>query len=398
MVLFKKEEFKLLWPAYLALFIGFLTDATRFIFVIYFIQKGFTIFQTSIFLGVLALGVVLFEIPTGAIADTLGRKTSVILGWILAGLMFMLIPLTNDFYLICLILAAHIFTFTMISGADEAWIVDLLKKKKLQKYQQNFYINANSIKNLGLFIAGILGTIVIGTLGMDWTFYFGGGGMIIGGLVYLILEPERKITKKTTIKKAFIDTWKASKQAIIYIKKNKVLSNLTIASFFIGLASINYVAWQPYFVQQNISVEYFALLGSLGALIAVGIPHLVTIIKKKYDQENIILSIFTGISSIVAILTYFISGPIYAIIAFITIYYVISNLLYPIEDDYFQRHSVSKLRATLVSTSSMAMALPGFFGFLFGGAIADWLGPVAALAISGIISLPAIYFYLKAKK
>lgn len=398
MVLFKKDEFKLLWPVYIGIFITMLSDATNFIFVIYFVQKGFSIFQTSILLGILALGIVLFEIPTGALADTLGRKKSVIIGWMCSGVVWFLIPLINDFYLMCLVILLNTFLFTMISGADEAWVVDLLKKKKLGKLQQNYYVNASSISSLGMFLAGILGTFVIAAYGMDMTFYVAGVGLLIGGFMHIFLEADKLIAHKMSIKKALKDTWLASKQAIVYVRNNKILLNLTFGSFFIGLSAAGYVAWQPYFLEQGIAIEYFTLLGSLGALISIGVPHFVEIIKNKVKKENILLANLTLLAAVTAILIIFIPGPIYAIFVFILGHNIIDRLFIPIESDYFQRNSSSKLRATIGSTKSMAIAIPGFFGFLLGGGLADFLGPGATLSIAGVIALPAVYFYLKARK
>jgi MFS family permease len=50
--------------------------------VIYFLQKGFTFTQISITASFIFIGITLFEIPTGAIADSIGRKKSVIIGFL----------------------------------------------------------------------------------------------------------------------------------------------------------------------------------------------------------------------------------------------------------------------------------------------------------------------------
>ncbi|MFH1212214.1 MAG: MFS transporter, partial [Candidatus Woesearchaeota archaeon] len=76
------------------------------------------------------LFMLLFEIPTGAVADIYGRKFSVLLGTIIEGIALISIFFLHNYY-------ALLFAFAMIglgstfgSGASEAWIIDLIKKKK----------------------------------------------------------------------------------------------------------------------------------------------------------------------------------------------------------------------------------------------------------------------------
>ncbi|NQU78963.1 MFS transporter [Candidatus Woesearchaeota archaeon] len=395
---FKKGEFKLLWPFYLSLFIGFLADSTEFIWVIFFLDKGFSFVQISLTWGIVLLGTTLFEIPTGAVADILGRKKSVIIGWLLGGLILLMVPFMQSFVAVCLLLIFFAFALTLVSGAEEAWVVDLLKRHRQSDLQESYFMNSTSIKSLGTFIAGVLGVLIIAFLGIDWIFFISGAGMTLGGFCLMFAERSRAKFERTPLTNVLGKTIKVSREAIKYVYDHKILFYLTLGGFFFYLISVSAVAWQPYFLSQGILLKYFTLLGSAGALIGVFVPHLVKVIQKKIKGDNQILALLIIIIAVASIGIYFIAGPVYAIIAFIVSRFVIPNILFPLENHYFQKHSLSKIRAAIGSTKSMIIGLPCFIAMLAGGFITDAFGPKIALALSGVFILPGVIFYYLAKK
>jgi len=397
MVFFKKGELGILWPFYLASFIGYVADATSFIWVVYFLEKGFSLFEVSLTMGIIILGMIIFEIPTGALADILGRKRSVIIGWFAGGLIWILIPFMTNFYWLVCVLIAFAFAVTLISGAQEAWVIDLLDRQKRSSLSENYFINDQSISNLGVFLAGFMGMAVIALLGMDWLFYIAGIGMSLGAFSLIFAEDD-KVTEKESISELFTETINVSKQAIKYVYDHKILFYLTFGNFFAYLTGVASVAWQPYFLEQSIPVQYFTLLGSAGAIIAVFAPHLVKTIRKRIPAENYVLAILAVLTSAFYLAVYFIAGPIFAIVAFIVTQYFLPQIAEPLEENYFQRHSVSKMRAAIGSTKSMVNGIPSFISLLVGGGIAEWLGPKYALVSAGVIVIPGIIFYYLAKK
>src|SRR5919197_2378122 len=75
-------------------------------------------------------GMVIFEVPTGIVADTIGRRMSYLLGTLTlsaASLLYvMLWQIEGPFWAWALISMALGLGFTFFSGAVEAWLVDAL--------------------------------------------------------------------------------------------------------------------------------------------------------------------------------------------------------------------------------------------------------------------------------
>ena len=88
--------------------------------------RGLDLFQIGIFLGIYSLTIVLLEIPTGGLADAVGRKrvTVFALLFILASLITFLFAFSLPLFLLYALLAGA--GRALVSGALEAWFIDSL--------------------------------------------------------------------------------------------------------------------------------------------------------------------------------------------------------------------------------------------------------------------------------
>ena len=103
MKLFEKGELKLLWPFYfIPIFLGMFMVYPIFQ-IPYFLSIGLSLTQIGFLISSLGLAVLLFEVPTGAIADIFGRKFSVVLGTFLSGISLILIYFYHDFFVLVLL-------------------------------------------------------------------------------------------------------------------------------------------------------------------------------------------------------------------------------------------------------------------------------------------------------
>ena len=83
-------------------------------YIIYFVALGFSFWQIALISSLRSIIGLVFEIPTGMIADIYGKKTSVILGYSLSALTLFLIPLTDNFLWIAVIFCFNAFFETFL--------------------------------------------------------------------------------------------------------------------------------------------------------------------------------------------------------------------------------------------------------------------------------------------
>ncbi len=393
-----KGELALMWQFYLALFVFYATDATGFIWVIYFLQQGFTFTQVSITIAVLYLGTALFEIPTGAVADSVGRKKSVIFGFVTAGFCWLLVPFAaSSFLLLCLLLLVCAIATTFTSGADVAWMVDLLRSKGKSKYTPTFFMHLRSVSSVGLFFAGILGTILIGRIGMDWLFYAAGSGTILAGIILIFGNEEHFKRKAQSTASMLSEAVQNSKKALKFTLNHRIVLLLTLGAFFYTLSGVAYVGWQPYFIEQGIKLEYLPLIGSVGAIIGAITPQLYRKINKSNKKPSAFLAYSLALECLLLLLILLIAGPIFALFVYLMSSYGIRNTFGPVSEAYFQRFLPSRIRATVTSTRAMIMGIPGIIAFVAGGVLADFFGARNVIALSGLVMLPSVFLYYFAK-
>ena len=108
------------------------------VFTLLFLDFGLSLSQFAILNSVWALTIVLFEIPLGGLADTIGRRKIVILSAILLNielLVWLLAPINGGNTLFIFFLVNRILSGlceAASSGADEALVYDSLEKANLQ--------------------------------------------------------------------------------------------------------------------------------------------------------------------------------------------------------------------------------------------------------------------------
>jgi len=94
--------------------------------VYYVVTVGMNPLQLVLVGTTLELTVFLFEIPTGVVADTYSRRLSVIIGYALIGLCYVITGLVPAFLIILGAEFLRGIGETFISGATSAWIADEL--------------------------------------------------------------------------------------------------------------------------------------------------------------------------------------------------------------------------------------------------------------------------------
>ena len=126
-----------------------------------------------------------FEVPTGIIADVYSRKLSIIIGYILMGLGFILMGFYPAFFPILIAQVIWGLGYTFTSGAEEAWISDEIGEEKANQ----LFLRATRI---GLYasLAGIGLAVLVGGENVAFPIRWGGLGLVLMGIVLIFTMPE----------------------------------------------------------------------------------------------------------------------------------------------------------------------------------------------------------------
>jgi len=362
MNIFKKDELKLLWPIYISILFGSILFLYPIFYVLYFREIGFSLTQIGFLASAFFIANILFEIPTGVIADLFGRKFSVITGYILAGIAMTLIMFSNNFYIILALFFLRGIFRTLTSGADEAWIVDFLRHKKRKDLIHEYYTKQHSFMSFGMVLSGIIGSFLVGIYGLWLIFPITGITMILSAII-TIFQSEYFVVRKTKIKNKIKELINHANKSISYLRNNNPLLLLFYAGILttIALTFTNELTWYPLLQNLGFKTIWFGYLISASFIIEIILPYFIKPIVKLFGgyknyliivisfQAILILSVLFAKNMVLVIILYSIIMPLYSL------WGIASSVL-------FQHIVKTKIRATIgsvfnMSTSAMSIIL-----------------------------------------
>ena len=134
----------------------------------------------------LELAILIFEVPTGVLADTYGRRRSVIVGFLLVGAGFAFEGVLPNF---AAVLTAQLIWgvgYTFVSGALQAWIADELGGRDLGRV----YLRGEQVDYLGSFV-GVFASALLATVALNLPLLLAGAITAALGAALALFMPER---------------------------------------------------------------------------------------------------------------------------------------------------------------------------------------------------------------
>lgn len=395
MTFFQRGELKLLGLFYLAELLSCVLFFAPIFFLPYYLGLGFSLFQYGIIISTFLITSILFEIPTGVVADLHSRKLSVLIGWLIEGTACLLLFFLHNFYAILVTFAFFGVGSSFWSGAGEAWVVDLIKKRN-KKLLNVYFFRERMFGHLGLVLSGILGAFIVKQYGLPIIWPLAALSFFLS--FFILLFAEEYFIKRKRSNSNLRTAFKQTETSFTYSKNHKVLFYLFLAGIFVVFAGnffslISVVPLLKSYGLQDYALGYvFSFMGFLGIVSGfVG--------KKLHIEGNERKFIYFCliICSSLSFMIFGVAGLISALIIVFGLEFF-SQLLIPIQRIYFHKQIPSKLRATVGSVEGMILSLAGAIALPLAGLVVDNYGSKSSFVISGILLIPAIIFYLKIKE
>ena len=173
----------LLLGAVSALFVGMIDP----IIAVYYVQVvGLGPLQLVLLGTVVEVSQLLFEVPTGVVADLYSRRLSVIIGVLLVGACFVVQGLVPVVAAIALAEVLRGIGATFNSGALEAWIADEIGEDRAA----GAYLRYAQTRQLGA-LGGTVAGVALAGIALSLPVLIGGVGMLVLGVFLVFAMPER---------------------------------------------------------------------------------------------------------------------------------------------------------------------------------------------------------------
>jgi MFS family permease len=147
---------------------------------------GIDIVSIPILWFVFHLSKTIFSVPGGSLSDRIGRRSVMILAWMVYGLVYLGFAFASKAYHIWLLFFIYGFFFGFSEGTERAWVADLVEESK----RGTAYGIYNFFIGMAMLPASLLMGLIWKTVGVQWAFSFGAMTALIAAFLAIILMGE----------------------------------------------------------------------------------------------------------------------------------------------------------------------------------------------------------------
>jgi MFS family permease len=344
------------------------------------------------------LGMVIFEIPTGVIADTVGRRASYLLGTIvLAGgtaLYWLMWLWSAPFWGWAFASVLLGLGFTFFSGAVDAWLVDALRASGYQGELEPVFSKGMIVGGAAMLAGSVLGGVVAQLTDLGVPFLVRAGILVLMFVIAFIamrdigFTPERSEGPLRTVRTVFGGSMKHG------LGNAPVRYLMLAAPFTAGVGIYVFYALQPYLLELWGDADAYSVAGLAAAIVAgsqiVG-GLLAPRVRRLFRKRTTVL-IIAGIIGVVLLLTLGLVPNFWIALAILTVWGIASSIDDPIRRAYLNDLIPSNRRATVLSFESLMGNVGGIGIQPALGRVADLSGYAFSLVIGGVISAVAVPF------
>lgn len=354
--------------------------------VIYMETRGLGLADIGFVQGVFLFGMVAAELPTGYLADYLGRRRTLALGnAITASVMaaFVFASTVTHFTVIYLLWAV---AWTLRSGTSDAWLYELLEREGLDGEFARLSGRAESV----LLVVSAVSALVAGVLyTVDPVVPFTANAAVAAvGLPILFTLPQTQNAKSD-------EPPMTLRRAVSLLREQFTRPSIgwlvVYAALFNVVFSVTRVFEQPALREVGVPVAGLGALYAGFKLVSAVATSATGPIQDRIGTRGVMLSLVP------------IFGVLYASFAVVPLVLIpavfvrraVSQLVRPVRNEYINDRLENVGRATVLSGVSMVLSLASGTANVLGGPVAEDIGPVMFLAATGVaVSIAAGVLWL----
>ena len=226
------------------------------ILTVILLAKGLSLSQILIIQSAYSIAIVLFEFPSGLLADNYSRKNLYSLSKLFLIIMFLIVLFSNQFYLIFAAWFCYGISAALDSGTLDAYIINQLKLAHREAELRKCLAVSNRLEIVGLLLGSSLGGIL---------YHFIGINIYVLGTVFLVASTLisffffKETTKSESLQDSHVMVLK--KQITDSFKELRKQPRLSLILIFDFLTQIffqtHFQLWQSFFLSKGIDSQYF---------------------------------------------------------------------------------------------------------------------------------------------
>ena len=343
-------------------------------------------------------GMVLFEVPTGIVADTVGRRASYLLGTLTlaASTLFyvLLWQVEAPFWLWAISSLLLGLGFTFFSGAVEAWLVDALAATGFTGTLESVFGRGQVVTGVAMLTGSAAGGFISQQVSLGTPF-------VLRGVILVVMfaaafrfmhdvgfSPDRADRPVAEMRKI-------ASASIEYGWRVPAVKWLMVEALFIGgVGFYGFYALQPYLLELYEDPQAYQIAGLAAAIVAgaqivggIAAPW----IRGRFRRRTSALIAI----AVLNVITLALVGAIesfWSVIVFTAVWALLFAATMPIRQAYINGLIPSRQRATILSFDSLATSTGGVWSQPVLGRAADVWGYGPSYLLGAGISILALPF------
>ncbi len=350
------------------------------------------------------LGMVIFEVPTGVVADTRGRRFSFLLGTVsllLSTVAYWWMWLSRAPFWGWAVVSVLIgLGFTFFSGATEAWVVDALAASGFSGNLETVFGRAQVAGGIAMLAGSVLGGVVaqLADLGAPYllraVLLLGAGGVAWRWMRDVGFTPQRDAHPMQAVRTVV-------RGAIDGGLRNRPVRWLMIAApFTAGTGIYVFYALQPYLLDLYGDPGAYSVAGLAAALVAgsqVAGGLLVSRVRRWFRRRTDAM-LLAGVLGVLALVGISRAGNFWLAVVLVAAMSMVTAMGAPLRQSFLNGVIGSGQRATVLSFDSLMGSAGGVVVQPALGRVADLSGYATSYLVAAGIQALALPFTLLARR
>ena len=349
-------------------------------------------------------GMVLFEVPTGVIADTRGRRTSYLIGTLTLAVSTLLYLLmwhaSAPFWAWAVTSALLGLGFTFFSGAVEAWLVDALTFSGYLREGgtlESVLAKGEIVEGVAMLSGSVAGGVIAEATNLGVPYVLRALVLALTFILAFALMRDTGFTPSRS-KRLVREVKTVFRGSIEHGLGNPPVRWVMLAAPFTGGVMIYaFYAMQPYLLELYGNERAYAIAGLAAAIVAGAqiaggllVPH----IGRVFRRRTSVLLVGTSLSAVLLAIIGFVPH-FWTVIALLVLWGLMFAALTPVRQAYLNGLIASGERATVLSFDSL-LGSSGAVGIqpLLGKVADAWSYPASYVCSAAIQALAVPFIWL----
>jgi len=349
-------------------------------------------------------GMVLFEVPTGVVADTWGRRVSYLLGSVTLAISTVLYWLAwqahAPFWAWAVTSVLLGLGFTFFSGATEAWLVDALKFTGFKGNLESVFARGQIVAGAAMLSGSVLGGLVAQWTNLGVPYLLRGLALVVTFVVAFLYMRDWGFVPRSG-RHPGREMGQVVRASVRYGLGNRPVRWMMLAApFTFGVGIYAFYAMQPYLLELYGDEQAYSIAGLAAAIIAgaqiaggMAAPRVRLLFRNRTSALLAGLLLEIGLLALLGL-----TGTFWVAVGLLVLWGLAAAATLPIRQAYLNGLIPSEQRATVLSFDNLLGSSGGVVIQPALGKVADVWSYSTSYLVAAAFQLLAVPFTVLARR